>query len=242
MPKLDTFNFSEGDELGWKYEVIDLLGRGWEGEVYRIRERGTGIDHAAKFFFPQRNVKNRAFKFYAKKLHKLRNCPILIRYYTQELLYIDGHPVSYLISEYVDGQILQDFLESRPGGRLTPYQGLHLLYAMAKGLEPIHKLREYHGDLHTKNIIVQNWGLSFDLKALDLYQYGTATAEHLFDDVCDMIRVFYDAIGGERFYSKHPAEVKSIVCGLKRSVIQSKFKNAMQLRSALDSMSIQSRF
>jgi hypothetical protein len=67
VPKIETFAFEEGDALGWKYEVVDLLGYGWEGEVYLIREKGTNIEQAAKLFFPQRNIQNRAMKFYAKK-------------------------------------------------------------------------------------------------------------------------------------------------------------------------------
>jgi hypothetical protein len=96
--------------------------------------------------------------------------------------------------------------------------------------------------LHTKNIIVQRWGLHFDLKLLDLHQLGKASADHVLDDVCDMIRVFYDAIGGQKFYATFPPEVKSVVCGLKRSVIQSKFRNALQLRLFLESLQIESKF
>ena len=69
---IDTFNLSEGRILARKYEVISHLGSGWEGEVYKIRERNTGIERAAKLFFPHRNIRNKTSKFYAKKLHQLR--------------------------------------------------------------------------------------------------------------------------------------------------------------------------
>ena len=35
----------------------------------------------------------------------------------------------------------------------------------------------------------------------------------------DLIRIFYDAIGGAKHYRKQPPEVKAICCGLKRSLI-----------------------
>ena len=70
-----SFDFEPGATLVDKYVVEEKLGGGWEGEVYRIREKMTGVERAAKFFYPQRNEKDQAVKFYAKKLHTLRDCP-----------------------------------------------------------------------------------------------------------------------------------------------------------------------
>ena len=64
--------------------VVERLGGGWEGEVYRVRENSTGIERSLKLFFPQRNPRNRTVRQYAKKLHKLRHCSILIHYHNQE--------------------------------------------------------------------------------------------------------------------------------------------------------------
>ena len=78
------FNLQPGRIIANKYEVVSLLGSGWEGEVYKIIELGTEIERAAKIFYPERNQKDKAVKYYAKQLHKLRNCTILIHYYTKE--------------------------------------------------------------------------------------------------------------------------------------------------------------
>jgi hypothetical protein len=140
------------------------------------------------------------------------------------------------VSDFVEGQPLSEFLKYQPGRRLTPFQGLHLLHALAAGIEPIHNLREYHGDIHDENIVIQRFGIGFDLKLLDMFHWGSPRPENLQDDVCDMIRVFYDAIGGQRHYAKHPPEIKAICCGLKRSLILRKFKTAGQLRQYLEIM------
>ena len=42
-------NLSVGQIIAQKYEIISLLGSGWEGEVYLTREKGTGIERTAKF-------------------------------------------------------------------------------------------------------------------------------------------------------------------------------------------------
>ena len=236
LEKIDSFGFPEGETIGWKYEVLSRLGSGWEAEVYLLREIETGIERAGKFFFPHRNVKSKASRFYAKKLHKLRHCPTIIQYYTQETIYIEGNPVQFLVSDYVDGPILEDFIKGQPGSRLGVFQSLHLLHALAKGFEPIHMMKEYHGDLHTGNIIVHRYGLHFDLKVLDFFHYGASTREHVFEDVVEMIRIFFEALGGPKFYSKQPREVKEIVCGMKQSLIRKKFRHAGHLRAHLENM------
>ncbi len=235
-PRIDAFDFPAGKVLRGKYEILTHLGAGWEGEVYLIRELSTGIERTAKFFFPQRNVRDRAAIFYAKKLHKLRQCPMVIQYYAQDTVNHLGVPITFLISEFVEGELLSSFLQRQPKRRLSPFQAVHLLHALAAGIESIHQLGEYHGDLHTDNIMVQRYGLGFELKLLDMFHWGAPRAEHIHDDVIDLVRLFYDALGGAKHYARQPIEVKAICSGLKRSLILKKFKTAGQLRAYLETM------
>jgi serine/threonine protein kinase len=234
--RITRFDFAPGTEIAGKYTILSQLGTGWEGEVYTLRERTTGILRAAKFFFPHRNRGHRTSRFYAKKLHKLRHCPILIQYHTHETIVFEGQPVDVLVSEYVEGELLSRFIARQRGHRLSAFQGLHLLHALAAGIEGIHYLHEYHGDLHDDNIILRRYGLSFDLKLVDMFHWGPASPENIHEDVFNLIRIFYDAIGGARYYPRHPPEVKAICCGLKRSLIIKKFRNAGQIRQYLETM------
>lgn len=241
IPHIDTFNFVPGKVIAGQYEIINRLGAGWEGEVYLIRERTTGIEKTAKFFFPQHNQKERASRFYALKLHKLHQCPIVIQYYAQDTITCKGVAVTFLVSEFVEGELLSAFLASYPGKRLPPFQAVHLLHSLASGIECIHQMGEYHGDLHTDNIIVCRYGLKFELKLLDMFHWGASTKKHIHEDVIDLVRIFYDAVGGQKRYASQPREVKEICCGLKRSLILKKFRSAGQLRVYLESMSWASR-
>lgn len=235
-PVIESFNLLPGRIIAKKYEIKSLLGAGWESEVYLVREITTGIERTAKFFFPQRNLHDRALKFYARKLHKLRKCPIIIQYSTQDVIIYRRMQISFLVSEFVEGELLSEYLNRQPGKRLLPFQALHLLYALACGIECIHSTGEYHGDLHTENIIVQRVGLRFELKLLDMFHWGAPSAENIRDDVIDLIRIFYDALGGKKHYARQPSEIKDICCGLKRSLIVKKFKTAGRLRDYLESM------
>lgn len=234
--QIDTFDLYPGRILAGRYEVIHRLGAGWEGEVYLVRELATGIERAAKFFFPQRNPREKAARFYAKKLHKLRYCPIVIQYFAQDSIRHQGEQITFLVSEFVEGELLSEFLQRQPGKRLSPFQAVHLLHALAQGMECIHQLGEYHGDLHTDNIIIQRFGLGFDLKLLDIYQWKAPRGENIREDVINMIHIFYEALGGQKHYAKQPAVVKSICCGLKRGLILKKFKRAGKLRVYLENL------
>ncbi len=234
--RVKSFNLAPGRRLAGKYEVVSLLGTGWEGEVYKIRERSTGIERAAKVFFPQRNPRNRKLNWYARKLHKLRSCPIVIQYQTQETFRCRRTPVTFLVSEFVEGEILSAFLARQPGERLSVFQALHLLHTLAQGIECIHRMRDYHGDLHTDNIIVRRYGLSFQLKLLDMFRWEMPVQENIQDDVVDLVKIFHEAVGGARHYARLPREAKGICCGLKRTLILKKFRSAGGLRRYLETL------
>ena len=236
IKEIDSFDFAPGRILAKKYEVVSRLGAGWEGEVYLVRETATDIERAAKFFFPQRNPNNRNLLFYAKKLHKLRQCSILIHYLTQETILFKGNPISFLVSDYVEGDLLSEFLNQQRGKRLDEFQAMHLLHALAEGMESIHHMGEYHGDLHTDNVIVSRYGLGFEVRVLDLFHWRAPRQANIQDDVCDLVRIFYDAVGGKPFYSKLSAQAKGICNGLKRSLILKKYRTAGQLREHLENM------
>jgi len=234
---ITSFDLTNGRILTKKYEVISKLGCGWEGEVYKILEVSTGIERAAKLFYPQRNIKDKTAKFYAKQLHKLRECPILIQYHTKETFIYKSTPITVLISEYVEGELLSNFIKKFPGKRLSAFQALHLLYSLTKGIEQIHNLNEYHGDLHSDNIIINKFGLEFQIKLVDLFSAAQSKRESKREDIIDSIKIFHECLGGAKHYSKQPDAVKQICCGLKTSLILQKFKNITQLRIYLENMS-----
>ncbi len=231
-----AFDLAPGRKLAGRYEVVRRLGSGWESEVYLVRESATGIERAAKLFFPQRNPQNRVARLTAKKLHQLRTCPALLQYITQDVVEVHGVAVSMLVSDFVDGQMLSEFRASQPGGRMARFEALHVLHALACALEPIHDRHEYHGDLHDANIIIVRRGLGFDIKLIDIFHRPRRRSLNIQDDVVDLIRIFHELLGGQRFYARQPAQVKQICRGLKRSLIAERFRNASQLRRHLENL------
>src|SRR2546421_5364117 len=166
------FDFPPGRKIAGKYEIERPLGSGWEGEVYAIIERTTGIRRAAKFYYPHRDPTGKAAIAYARKLDALRHCPILMQYHHQEIAYVRKKKVTVVISELVEGVKLSEFLHQQRNHALTTFEALHVLYTLAKGIAPIHARGEYHGDIHDDNIMIRRQGIGFEVKLLDFFDLG----------------------------------------------------------------------
>jgi len=229
-----VFDLKPGRVLAGKYEVLSFLGSGWEGEVYRVMETRSEALRALKIFYPERNDKDKAVRFHARKLERLRDCPLLVKYHHSESLRVKGRLATALVSEFVEGEVLEDFIAHQRGARLAAFEALHLLRAIASGVAEIHERREYHGDLHAANLLVRRRGVHFDVKVVDFHDVGGATAERIKDDVWALARLLYDALGGARRYGGQPPEIKAICLGLKRSLITRRYPTAGRLVRHLD--------
>ncbi len=230
------FGLTPGRVITRNYRVDRLLGMGWEGEVYLVNERLTGAHRAAKLFYPHRNEKDRSVTHYARKLERLKDCDILIQYHHSEQIRLKGDPVTVLISEFVEGDLLSDLVDAQRGKRMPLFEALHLTRTIAEGLSQIHERKEYHGDLHAGNILVKRRGIHFDVKLVDMYDWGRATRSHINEDVCDVIRILYDMLGGQKHYKSQPDVVKHICSGLKKSLISERFPTAWHLCRHLDTL------
>jgi tRNA A-37 threonylcarbamoyl transferase component Bud32 len=234
--QVKRFEFDPGRTIAGKYTIERLLGSGYEGEVYVIIERSTGIRRAAKFYYPHRDPTGKAAIAYARKLDALRHCPILMGYHHQEIVQVRRRKVMVVISELVQGKKLSEFLAEQPGKRLPWFEALHVLHALAKGIAPIHALGEYHGDIHDDNIMVRRRGISFDVRLLDFFDLGRPTRQKIHKDVLNLIQVFLTILGGRDHYASQPQVVKDIVRGSKDSLILQRFQSAGDIQRYLEEM------
>jgi RIO-like serine/threonine protein kinase len=234
--KVKRFDFQPGRSVAGKYQIERPLGSGWEGEVYAIVERATGIRRAAKFYYPHRDPMGKAAITYARKLDALRHCPILMQYHHQEIAYVQRKKVTVVISELVEGQKLSEFLQGQPDHRLSTFEALHVLYVLAKGIAPIHARGEYHGDIHDDNIMIRRQGIDFEVKLLDFFDLGKPGREKVRKDVLNLVEVFHALVGGRRRYSQQPKVVKNIVRGLKDSLILERFQSAGDIQRHLETL------
>jgi tRNA A-37 threonylcarbamoyl transferase component Bud32 len=234
--KSKRFDFLPGRSIAGKYTIDRLLGSGWEGEVYVITEKSTGIQRAAKFYYPFRDPMGKAAIAYARKLDALRHCPILMQYHHQETVLVKKQKVIVVISELVEGEKLSEFLARQPRHKLSAFEALHVLYALTKGIAPIHARGEYHGDIHDDNIMIRRAGIGFEVKLLDFFDLGRPGRAKIHKDVLNLIQVFQILVGGREGYAHQPKVVKDIIRGQKDSLILQRFGSAGDIARHLETL------
>ena len=84
--------------------------------------------------------------------------------------------------------------------------------------------------------MVRRAGLGFDVKLVDMYDWGAPSARNIAEDVVDLVRIFYDCLGGAARYAKQPRVVKDICRGLKRTLIVQRFRTAGALRRHIETI------
>jgi tRNA A-37 threonylcarbamoyl transferase component Bud32 len=230
------YNLKPDQTLGRNYYVVEFVGSGWEGEVYKVAERRTGILRAAKIFYEGHRLTDTRMQRYARKLYRLRNCPIITQYHHRDIARVGREQVEIMVSDFVEGELLSSFLLRQNGKKLTSFEALHLLHALAAGVEQIHYSGEYHGDIHSDNILVKRKGLEFKVHLVDFFDLGRSTKEKIQNDVIELITILHELIGGPAGYRKADSNIRSIILGRKHTLIRKRFKNAGQLRLALENL------
>jgi protein kinase-like protein/predicted membrane protein DUF2157 len=141
------------------YEIVELIGRGGMGEVYRARDLRLGRDVAIKILpeaFSADRDRLRRFEQEARATALLNHANIVSIY---DVGTHEGQP--YLVSELLEGQTLRTIL--RAG---VPSVDIAIRYALqlCQGLAAAHARGIAHRDLKPENLLVTSDGR---LKILD---------------------------------------------------------------------------
>ncbi|WP_135228580.1 protein kinase domain-containing protein [Deinococcus fonticola] len=132
-----------------EYEVLDRVGVGGMGSVYRARRRQDGRVVALKV--PQEKyLADAKFvkRFYREaEVLKRFNHPNIVKVYDYRM----QDPEHYIAMEFLDGESLEHLLEDRP---LTFGQSVQMLRAMADALRHIHMQNVVHRDIKPANVMV----------------------------------------------------------------------------------------
>ncbi|MFN9593091.1 MAG: serine/threonine protein kinase, partial [Pirellulaceae bacterium] len=142
------------------YLIIERLGAGGMGQVYRARHRTMDRDVAVKIL-PRRLSQQAAFvdRFYkeVRLIAKLMH-PNIVTAFDAGCV----HAVHYLVMELVDGQSLSAWVSSK--GALSVPDALKLLAQAASALDYAHCQGVVHKDIKPGNMMVTKQGV---LKILD---------------------------------------------------------------------------
>ncbi len=161
-------------QLGDRYDVGQVIGRGGMAEVYEGTDRRLNRKVAIKVLRPdlaRDSMFQERFRREAQSAAGLNHPNIVAIYDTGEDLINDGAnqiSVPYIIMEFVDGVTLRQMLTNGP--RILPERALEVVAGVLAALDYSHRHGIVHRDIKPANIMINALG---DAKVMD---FGIARA------------------------------------------------------------------
>ena len=151
---IDHGRFPPGTLLGGRYRVIQRLGKGGMGEVYRADDLKLGQPVALKFLPADvdRDPARLTQLHTEVRMARQVSHPNVCRVY--DIDEVEGS--TFLSMEYVDGEDLSSLL--RRIGRFPEERGLEIARQVCAGLAAAHERQVVHRDLKPANIMLDGTG------------------------------------------------------------------------------------
>lgn len=156
---------TDGFQLG-QYRILDDLGRGGMGRVYKAVHQSMGRFVALKVLAPDLMKTDRARELFRREVRaaaRLTHPNIVTSYDAHTGEQIDQR--CYLVMEYVDGPNLSQLV--REQGPLPIEQACEYIRQAAVGLDHAHSLGLIHRDVKPSNLLVQQSASGPQVKILD---------------------------------------------------------------------------
>src|SRR6267378_865575 len=212
-----------GDVLGGRFEILDVLGEGGMGTVYKAIDRE--VDHvvALKLIRPEMAAHPAILARFKQELLTARQVTHKNVIRIHDLSEVDG--VKFITMEFVEGCDLRQLLLDN--GKLPPEQAVEIIRQVCLALEAAHSVGVIHRDLKPQNImqdkqgriLVMDFGLARSLESGGMTQSGAllgtieymspeqAMGAHLDgrSDLFSLGLIFYELLTGKMPYKADTA-------------------------------------
>lgn len=157
--KTDPLDFSPGEKFGSRYQVIEEIGRGGMGKVFKARDLELNIVVALKMIKPELSSDPDIISRFKRELLLAREIlhENVIRIH--DLGEIDN--IRYISMNYIEGNSLKEIIQST--GKLTIEKSIDIAKQVCGALLVAHKKGIVHRDLKPQNIMIDKKGNSFVL-------------------------------------------------------------------------------
>jgi serine/threonine protein kinase len=151
--KTSTKGITKGTTIAGKYQILQKLGEGGMGVVYKAKDTRLKRTVALKFL-PAELTKDKAAKkrfIQEAQAAAALNHPHICTIYEVD----EANDQTFISMEYIQGQSLKDKLESGP---LAVDETIVIALQVAEGLEKAHKKGIIHRDIKPANIMINDEG------------------------------------------------------------------------------------
>jgi DNA-binding response OmpR family regulator len=149
-----------GELIGGRYEILEEVGRGGMGTVYRARDRELGDQVALKILRPELVQGTNLVERFRSEIRLARHISDRHVVRTHDIGEWNGH--YYLTMEFVEGITLRELLDTR--GRLDLSPTLAIAIQLAQSLAAAHEQGVIHRDIKPHNLLLDAAGV---LKVMD---------------------------------------------------------------------------
>ena len=142
--------------LGSQYEIIEKIGEGGMGDIYRGWDRVLKRPVAVKRLREELQTNPRERERFLKEAEMVASLrhPNIVEIYN----IARGSDDTHLVFEYIVGGTVHELLERSPGRHLPPARALEILRQAAEAVDYAHERRVIHRDLKPANIMLADAG------------------------------------------------------------------------------------
>jgi len=157
-------SLAPGTTIGGCYQLIEMVGKGGMGVVYKARHRALDRTLALKFLAPSM-VSRESWQLFQQeaKLNATLSHPSLCQIYD---LGIHANALPFYAMDFIDGQTLEEVIMGT--GPLSVGATLEIFIKVAEGLSYAHRRNVVHRDIKPANIMIADTtGDTTEIKLLD---------------------------------------------------------------------------
>jgi serine/threonine protein kinase len=143
-----------GSVFAGRYEILEELGEGGMGKVYRVVDQKINEEVALKLIRPEIAADKNTIERFGNEMklaRKIAHRNVCKMYHLSEK---EGN--HYIVMEYVRGEDLKGMI--RMMGQMSPGQIVSIVKQVCKGLSEAHNLGVIHRDLKPQNIMIDRGG------------------------------------------------------------------------------------
>ncbi len=146
--------FTRGTTFAGRYEIIESLGTGGMGKVYRAYDNKIKEEIALKLLRPEIATNKKTIERFSNEIRLSRK--ITHRNVCRMHDLNEHQELQYITMEYVPGEDLKSFI--RRVGHLPPGKAISIGRQICEGLTEAHALGVIHRDLKPQNIMIDKSG------------------------------------------------------------------------------------
>lgn len=146
--------FKPGEIFDNRYRIVEEIGRGGMGRVYKAEDTELNITVALKIIRPKYSLNPLFIERFKKETLTARSISHehVIRIYDLG----EAEKIKYISMEYIKGQNLREFIHT--SGSLSPETAVNMTKQMCEALKAAHQKGIVHQDLKPSNIMIDNNG------------------------------------------------------------------------------------